>query len=58
MSRTAQRRRSIRWARYTNHYGFMSDVSVGGWSFVYALNVPGRHWMFVRRQAKRKWSGQ
>lgn len=54
MSRARKRRKAIRWARYTNRYAFMLDVSVGGWSFVRALNVPGRHWIYVRRQAKRK----
>lgn len=57
MSNARKVRRSIAWARYTNHYAFMLDVSVGGWSFIRTgLNVPGGHWRYVRRQAKRRFS--
>lgn len=54
MGRARRVRRSVRWARYFNRYGHMSGVAVGGWAAVRALNVPGKHWMYVRRQAKHR----
>ena len=54
VSRAKKVRRSIRWARYFNHYGHKLDVVVGGRGAVRAMNVRGKHWMYVRRQAKHR----
>ena len=54
MSRRRKIRRSVRWARYFNHYSYMSDVIIGGDGAVAAIWVKGRHWKYVRRQAKHR----
>jgi hypothetical protein len=54
VSRRRKVRRSVRWARYFNHYGHRPDVVVGGWAAVRAMNVPGMHWKYIRRQAKHR----
>lgn len=58
MSRASQRRWAIRWARHFNRYSHISTVAVGGWAAVRAMNVPGRHWVYVRRQAKHRFEGE
>lgn len=56
MSKASRRRKSVRWARYFNHYGHKLDVVVGGWAAVRAMNIQGQHWKHVRRQAKHRFS--
>lgn len=55
MSTARKRRRTIRWARYFNHYGHMPSVLLGGDGAVNAMTfVSGRHWSYIRHQAKHR----
>lgn len=54
MSKSRKRKKAIRWARYFNRYAHSMCITVGGWSCVRAMNVPGKHWMYVRRQQKHR----
>lgn len=48
------RRRSIRWARYFNHYGHIPDVLVGsGYSRYLRMTRP---WGYIREQQKLPYS--
>lgn len=56
MNRRRQVRRTVRWARYVNHYGHIPSVIVGGWGAGRAIwdGLSGTKWRHVRRQAKHR----
>jgi hypothetical protein len=60
VSRARKLRRSVRWARYFNHYAHLSDVIIGGGP-AHRLVVAGvlghrssLPFLYVRRQAKHR----
>lgn len=56
MSVSRKFRRTVRWARYVNHYGHIPSVIVGGWAAGRVIwdGVSGRRWRHIRRQAKHR----
>jgi hypothetical protein len=58
MSRLAERRRIVRWARYANHYGDVSMLFIGGRAAARAVWPQGSSpWPYIRMQAKRRLGG-
>lgn len=56
MSARRKLRKTVRWARYVNHYWHIPGATVGGWAAyrVICEGLEGRRWRHVRRQAKHR----